>query len=56
MKKIQSVIKHSSVIAISNQISLLQRKLFNYFVAHAYIDLGEKDIFEIPINALTSNL
>ena len=56
MKEIKSVIKHSSVIAISNQISLLQRKLFNYLVGHAYIDLGDKDIFEININALTANL
>lgn len=47
-----NLIKNSAIIAISNKISLLQRKLFNYLIANAYIFLKEKDTFEIGINDL----
>ena len=54
MKEIKNVIKHSSVIAMSNNdISLLQRKLFNFLVADAFVFLDEKEVFEVPISALT---
>ena len=48
--------KHSSIIAISNNITLLQRKLFNFLVGHAYIDLADKETHEISINSLKNRL
>lgn len=47
-----NLIKNSAVIAISNKISLLQRKLFNFLISHAYIFLKEQDTFEIGLNDL----
>lgn len=51
-----NLIKNSAIIAISNKISLLQRKLFNFLIAHAYIYLNEKDSFEINLNDLKTRL
>jgi len=51
-----NLIKNSAIIAISNKISLLQRKLFNFLIAHAYIYLNEKENFEIGLNDLKSRL
>lgn len=51
-----NLIKNSAIIAISNKISLLQRKLFNFLIAHAYIYLNEKDSFEINLNDLKIRL
>jgi hypothetical protein len=51
-----SMYKNSWTIAISNNITLLQRKLFNFLVGHAYIDLAHKEIYEIPISGLKNRL
>ena len=51
-----SIYKNSGTIAISNNITLLQRKLFNFLVGHAYIDLIDKEIHEISINSLKNRL
>ena len=48
--------KNSSIIAISNNISLLQRKLFNFLVGHAFVDLESTDIYEIWVNSLKNRL
>jgi len=39
-----------------NTISLLQRKLFNYLVGHAYIFLDTQEIHDIKISSLKENL
>ncbi len=49
-----NLIKNSAVIAISNKISLLQRKIFNFLIAHAYGDLAKEESFKIDINYLKS--
>ena len=48
------LIKHSSVIAITNSITLLQRKLWNFLVANSFNVLKEKDEFTISISELMS--
>ena len=48
--------KNSCTIAISNNITLLQRKLFNFLVGHAFVDLGDTEIFEIPLSSLKARL
>ena len=48
-----NLIKSSAVIAISNKISLLQRKIFNFLIAHAYGDLETKESYHIDIRHLT---
>ena len=48
--------KHSSIIAISNNITLLQRKLFNFLVGHAYIYLQTQEIHDISISSLKNRL
>ncbi len=54
MNKIRNdnLIKNSAIIAITNSISLLQRKIFNYLIASAYFHMDKKDIFTISINEL----
>ena len=47
-----NLIKNSAIVAISNKISLLQRKLFNFLIAFAYIDLKTKESFTIELNYL----
>ena len=47
-----NLIKNSAVIAISNKISLLQRKIFNFLIAFAYGDLDKKESFTIDITYL----
>jgi len=47
-----NLIKNSAVVAISNKISLLQRKLFNFLIAFAYSDLKEKESFTIELHYL----
>lgn len=54
--KIDNLIKNSAIIAISNKITLLQRKLFNFLIAHAYLDLDQKESFEINISDLKIRL
>ncbi len=49
-----NLIKNSAVIAISNKISLLQRKIFNFLIAHAYSDLAKVDNYKIDIKYLKS--
>ncbi len=49
-----NLIKSSAVIAISNKISLLQRKIFNFLIAYAYNDLGHKESYQIEIKYLMS--
>jgi len=49
-----NLIKNSAVIAISNKISLLQRKIFNFLIAHAYNDLEKQESFCMDIAYLKS--
>lgn len=46
------LIKNSAIVAISNKISLLQRKILNFLIAFAYIDLREKESFTIELTYL----
>jgi len=46
------LIKNSAIVAISNKISLLQRKILNFLIAFAYIDLKEKESFTIELKYL----
>ncbi len=46
------LIKNSAVVAISNTISLLQRKILNFLIAFAYIDLKEQESFTIELKYL----
>ena len=55
MKK-KEVIKHSSAIQVSNEISLLQRRAWNVLLANSYNDLKNKEIFEISIFDLANAL
>lgn len=48
-----NLIKSSAVIAMSNKISLLQRKIFNFLIAHAYSDLESKESYQMDIKHLT---
>ena len=47
-----NLIKNSAVVAISNKISLLQRKIFNFLIAFAYVDLQTKESFSVDIKYL----
>jgi hypothetical protein len=47
-----NLIKHSSTIAISNNLSLHSRKLWNFLLANAFNDLKTKDIFSISFEVL----
>ncbi len=47
-----NLIKNSAVVAISNKISLLQRKIFNFLIAFAYSDLDIEEKFTIDIKYL----
>ena len=55
MKK-KEVIKHSSAIQVSNEISLLQRRAWNVLLANSFDDLKDKEIFEISIFDLANAL
>ena len=46
------LIKNSAIVAISNKISLLQRKILNFLIAFAYSDLKEKESFTIEMKYL----
>lgn len=46
--------KHVNTIHCSNNLSLVQRKLFNILLYHAYHDLTNKAQYEIPIRKLCS--
>jgi len=54
MQKIinDNLIKNSAVVAISNKISLLQRKIFNFLIAVAYVDLDKQESFTIEMKYL----
>lgn len=54
MKQIKNdnLIKNSAVVAISNKISLLQRKIFNFLIAFAYIDLKQSESYTIDLTYL----
>jgi len=49
-----NLIKNSAVIAMSNKISLLQRKIFNFLIAHAYNDLKKNESYQMEIRQLMS--
>jgi len=49
-----NLIKNSAVVAISNKISLLQRKIFNFLIAFAYVDLEKKETFTTDMKYLKS--
>jgi len=52
----QTIYKNSSIIAISNNITLLQRKLFNFLVGHAFVFLEDQEIHNISISSLKNRL
>ena len=52
----QTIYKNSSIIAISNNITLLQRKLFNFLVGHAFVFLEDEEIHDISISSLKNRL
>ncbi|RLA82400.1 MAG: hypothetical protein DRG78_07335 [Epsilonproteobacteria bacterium] len=52
----QSIYKNSGIIAISNNITLLQRKLFNFLVGHAFVDIDTLEVHEISISSLKNRL
>lgn len=47
-----NLIKNSAVVAISNKISLLQRKIFNFLIAFAYVDLNKQESFTTDMKYL----
>ena len=47
-----NLIKNSAVVAISNKISLLQRKIFNFLIAFAYVDLNKQESFTTDMKFL----
>lgn len=51
-----NLIKNSAFVAISNNISLLQRKLFNYLLAFAYPKLANCESFSIDLNFLVKSI
>lgn len=48
----ESLVKASGAIHISHKISLVQKKLWNYLLKHAYNDLDKKTHFSIGISDL----
>ena len=47
-----NLIKNSAVVAISNKISLLQRKIFNFLIAFAYVDLDKQESYTTDMKYL----
>jgi hypothetical protein len=43
-------------ITSTNNITLLQRKLFNFLVGHAFVYLDKQEVHEISINNLKNRL
>jgi plasmid replication initiation protein len=56
LKNKKEVIKPSAAIQISNKITLLQRRCWNFLLANAYDELPKKEIYEISIADLTNVL
>lgn len=54
--KKKEVIKHSSAIQISNNITLLQRRAWNLLLSNAYDDLLTKDEYKVSIKELSEAL
>lgn len=54
--KKSSVIKHSAAIHIQNNITLLQRKVWNVLLYHAYDDLPYKEVYQIAVKELKRHL
>src|SRR5688500_8281930 len=54
--KKSSVIKHSAAIHIQNNITLLQRKVWNVLLYHAYDDLPYKEVYQIGVKELKRHL
>jgi hypothetical protein len=54
--KNSSIIKHSAAIHIQNNITLLQRKVWNVLLFNAYDDLPLQEIYNIPVKVLKSHL
>jgi plasmid replication initiation protein len=52
----REVIKHSSAIQISNNITLLQRRAWNLLLANAYNELLEKDEHQVELQEFLSVL
>ena len=50
--KNSSIIKHSAAIHIQNNITLLQRKVWNVLLFHAYDDLPLQELYHIPVKDL----
>lgn len=56
MSSKKEVIKHSSAIHISNEISLLQRKAWNVLLANAFNDLPYKEVYAVSVRELAEVL
>ncbi len=56
LNKKKEVIKHSSAIQISNNITLLERRAWNLLLANAYDDLLKKDRYKASIKELLEAL
>ena len=54
--KNSSIIKHSAAIHIQNNITLLQRKVWNVLLFNAYDDLPLQEIYHIPVRELKKHL
>ena len=52
----QEVVKHSAAIQIEGKTSLLEEKIFNWLLAHAYEDLLTQDIHSIRLQDLMQKL
>lgn len=48
----KSVIKHSAAVHISNEVNLIQRKIWNILLANAYNHLPDREIHEVSFNEL----
>jgi plasmid replication initiation protein len=56
MPKKKEVIKHSAAIQISNEVNLLERRMWNVLLANAYDELSRNEIYEITIKELARYL
>ena len=56
IKKVTTLKKNSSVVHISNKLTLLERKLFNILILNAYHNLLKQEKFKIEISLLSELL
>ena len=56
LSKKKELIKHSAAVSISNKITLLQRRCWNFLLANAYDELLDKETFTIDLKELMDAL